>query len=159
MPCVARRFHVTSLWLTLNYFPDTDPKNNVHFMYISQVRCGVKKLHITCCIFLECIHTWPSGKLPNWMSKNCQKLDIFFKKIDKNCHFFQQNCHWDKSLSFQDKCSHPWWAKMCRKYILKSPGFVPIGLNLSQIWHPRTKCTIANEQSATWTSQHKRFAI
>ena len=31
-------------------------------------------------------------KIANWMSKNCQKLDIFFKKIDKNCHFFQQNC-------------------------------------------------------------------
>ena len=33
-------------------------------------------------------------KIANWMSKNCQKLVIFFKKIDKNCHFFQQNCHW-----------------------------------------------------------------
>ena len=26
------------------------------------------------------------------MSKHCPKLDIFFKKIAKNCHFFQQNC-------------------------------------------------------------------
>ena len=25
-----------------------------------------------------------------WMSKNCQKLEIFFKKIDKNCHFFNK---------------------------------------------------------------------
>ena len=29
-------------------------------------------------------------KIANWMSKNCQKLDIFFKKIDKNCHFFNK---------------------------------------------------------------------
>ena len=27
-----------------------------------------------------------------YFSKHCQKLDIFFKKIDKNCHFFRQNC-------------------------------------------------------------------
>ena len=26
-------------------------------------------------------------KIAIWLSKNCQKLDIFFKKIDKNCHF------------------------------------------------------------------------
>ena len=38
-------------------------------------------------------------KIAIWMSKNCQKLDIFFKKIDKNCHFFQQNCHWQFCLS------------------------------------------------------------
>ena len=25
-------------------------------------------------------------KIAIWLSKNCQKLDIFFKKIDKNCH-------------------------------------------------------------------------
>ena len=33
-------------------------------------------------------------KIAIWMSKNCQKLDIFFKKIYKNFHFFQQNCQW-----------------------------------------------------------------
>ena len=28
------------------------------------------------------------------MSKNCQKLDMFFKKIAKSFHFFQKNCQW-----------------------------------------------------------------
>ena len=28
------------------------------------------------------------GKIAIWLSKNCQKLEIFFKKIDKNCLFF-----------------------------------------------------------------------
>ena len=29
-------------------------------------------------------------KIAIWLSKNCQKLDIFFKKIDKKCHFFNK---------------------------------------------------------------------
>ena len=29
-------------------------------------------------------------KIAIWMSKNCQKLDIFFKKIAKNFHFFKK---------------------------------------------------------------------
>ena len=41
-------------------------------------------------------------KIAIWLSKNCQKL-YFFKKIEKNCHFFQQNCHWqfvDSQMEF-----------------------------------------------------------
>ena len=55
-------------------------------------------------VFVEVqARTWPSGKLPFECQKiaknltfffNWQKLSFFFKKIDKNCHFFQQNCQW-----------------------------------------------------------------
>ena len=38
------------------------------------------------------IRLWPSGKLPFECQKNCQKLDIFFKKID-NKSFFKNFCH------------------------------------------------------------------
>jgi len=45
------------------------------------------------------VWNWPSGKF------DCQKiaknLTFFFNKIDKNCHYFQQNCHWQF-----------WWKKM-----------------------------------------------
>ena len=33
-------------------------------------------------------------KIAIWLSKNCQKPDIFSKKIAQNFHFFQKNCHW-----------------------------------------------------------------
>ena len=33
-------------------------------------------------------------KIAIWLSKNCQKLDIFWKKIAKNFHFFKKNCQW-----------------------------------------------------------------
>ena len=39
----------------------------------------------------SCLHL-TLRKIAIWMSKNCQKLYFFF--IDKNCHFFQQNCQW-----------------------------------------------------------------
>ena len=39
---------------------------------------------------------WPSGKLPFECQKMAKKLDIFFKKNDKNCHFFQQKFCWKK---------------------------------------------------------------
>ena len=29
-----------------------------------------------------------------WMSKYCQKLEVFFKKLKKIVIFFQQNCQW-----------------------------------------------------------------
>ena len=35
------------------------------------------------------VSSWPSGKLPNWMSKKCPKLDIFSKKLTKIVLFFQ----------------------------------------------------------------------
>jgi len=37
-------------------------------------------------------------KIAIWLSKNCQKLDTFFKKIAKNFHFFQ------KKLPFAKLC-------------------------------------------------------
>ena len=49
-------------------------------------------------------------KIDIWISKIFQKLDIFFKKIAKNCHFFQQNLKtdnfweifWDSNGSFPE---------------------------------------------------------
>ena len=38
-------------------------------------------------------------KIAIWLSKNCQKLDIFFKKIVKNCHFLS---------IFLKKCQDIW---------------------------------------------------
>ena len=39
------------------------------------------------------VETLPSGKLPIEWQKIAKNLTFFFL-IDKNCHFFQQNCHW-----------------------------------------------------------------
>ena len=38
-------------------------------------------------------------KIAIWMSKNWPKLDIFFKRIDKNFHFFQKN-FFQKNVKF-----------------------------------------------------------
>ena len=55
-------------------------------------------------------------KIAIWLSKNCQKLDIFSKKIAKNFHFFLKNCHWQffwSPLSL--------WVLYCTKSCSRSP--------------------------------------
>ena len=48
-------------------------------------------------------------KIAIWLSKNCQKLDIFSKKIAKNFHFFQKNCHFWQLKNFFFKILAIFW--------------------------------------------------
>ena len=64
------------------------------------------------------LRTWPSGQIAIWLSKNCQKLDIFFKK-KKNC----------QKLSFKKKDNFWHWKKKSSfwQFFLHSNGNFPEG--------------------------------
>ena len=60
-----------------------------------------------------------SQKIAIWLSKNCQKLDIFFKKIARNFLFFS------KKIAIGQRVRCQGWPQMG-----KSPRFVRFGANL-----------------------------